>query len=94
MHTDDWTGRQLGIVVHADLVLIHPFTDGNGRTTRLLADLVYATVQNPTELQYDWELDKLRLRRTTSRLRPRPGHCGARRLHRCAAHRDIGRLSC
>ncbi|WP_251981929.1 Fic family protein [Mycobacterium tuberculosis] len=40
MHTDDWTGRQLGIVVHADLVRIHPFTDGNGRTTRLLADLV------------------------------------------------------
>lgn len=62
MHTDDWTGRQLGIVVHADLVRIHPFTDGNGRTTRLLADLVYATVQNPTELQYDWELDKLLLR--------------------------------
>ncbi|MBL7325420.1 Fic family protein, partial [Escherichia coli] len=47
VHTDDWTGRQLGIVVHADLVRIHPFTDGNGRTTRLLADLVYATVQNP-----------------------------------------------
>lgn len=23
---------------------------------------MYATVQNPTELQYDWELDKLLLR--------------------------------
>jgi fido (protein-threonine AMPylation protein) len=38
-HTDDWTPRQLGIVVHAETVRIHPFADGNGRTTRLLADL-------------------------------------------------------
>jgi fido (protein-threonine AMPylation protein) len=59
-HTDDWTPRQLGIAVHAETVRIHPFADGNGRTTRLLADLVFAAVQDPTELQYDWELDKLR----------------------------------
>ncbi|CPR10899.1 Fic/DOC family protein [Mycobacterium bohemicum DSM 44277] len=59
-HTNDWTPRQLGIVVHAETVRIHPFVDGNGRTTRLLADLVFAAVQNPTELQYDWELDKTR----------------------------------
>lgn len=59
-HTDDWTARQLGIAVHAETVRIHPFTDGNGRTTRLLADLVFAAVQDPTELQYDWELDKQR----------------------------------
>lgn len=57
-HTDDWTARQLGIVVHAETVGIHPFTDGNGRTTRFLADLAFAATQNPTELQYDWELDK------------------------------------
>lgn len=59
-HTDDWTPRQLGIVVHAETVRIHPFTDGNGRTTRLLADLVFAAAQDPTELQYDWELEKAR----------------------------------
>lgn len=59
-HTDDWTPRQLGIVVHAETVRIHPFVDGNGRTTRFLADLVFAAVQNPTELQYDWELDTTR----------------------------------
>lgn len=38
--TQDWTPRELGIAAHAELVRIHPFTDGNGRTTRLLADLV------------------------------------------------------
>lgn len=57
-HTSDWTARQLGIVVHAETVRIHPFADGNGRTTRLLADLVFAAAQNPTEQQYDWDLNK------------------------------------
>lgn len=57
-NTDDWPPRQLGIVTHAETVRIHPFVDGNGRTTRLLADLVFAAAQDPTELQYDWELDK------------------------------------
>jgi fido (protein-threonine AMPylation protein) len=39
---------------------IHPFTDGNGRTTRLLADLVFAAAQDPTEWQYDWNVAKPR----------------------------------
>lgn len=59
-HTNDWTPRQLGIAVHAETVRIHPFVDGNGRTTRLLADLAFAAVQNPTELLFDWDLDKTR----------------------------------
>ena len=59
-HTDDWTPRQLGIVAHAETVRIHPFADGNGRTTRFLADLVFAAVQDPTEVQYEWDLDKAR----------------------------------
>jgi len=59
-HTDDWTPRQLGIVVHAETVRVHPFADGNGRTTRLLADLVFAAVQDPTEVQYEWDLEKAR----------------------------------
>lgn len=57
-NTDDWTPKHLGVITHAETVRIHPFVDGNGRTTRLLADLVFAAAQNPTELQYNWELDK------------------------------------
>jgi fido (protein-threonine AMPylation protein) len=42
-------------------VRIHPFTDGNGRTTRLLADLVFVATQDGETLeQYDWGLDKPR----------------------------------
>lgn len=59
--TDDWSPRQLGIAVHAETVRIHPFTDGNGRTTRLLSDLVYAAAQDVESPDlYDWDLDKLR----------------------------------
>jgi fido (protein-threonine AMPylation protein) len=59
--TDDWSPRVLGIAVHADTVRIHPFTDGNGRTTRLLADLVFIAAQAGEELeQYDWNIDKRR----------------------------------
>ena len=50
-HTDDWTARELGIATHAETVRVHPFTDGNGRTTRLLADLVFITAQEPAEFQ-------------------------------------------
>jgi len=60
-HTTDWTARELGIAVHAEAVRVHPFTDGNGRTTRLLADLVYTAAQDPDPLrQYDWNVDKRR----------------------------------
>ena len=60
-HTDDWSPRQLGIAAHAETVRIHPFTDGNGRTTRLLADLVFVATQDGEVLeQYDWDLDKSR----------------------------------
>lgn len=77
-HTDDWTARQLGIAVHAETVRIHPFTDGNGRTTRLLADLVFAAVQDPTQWQYDWDLHKPRY---IELLRAYDGH------------RDVGELA-
>jgi fido (protein-threonine AMPylation protein) len=60
-HTDDWTAHQLGIAVHAEAVRIHPFTDGNGRTTRLLADLVFAAAQDAHRAElYDWDIDKPR----------------------------------
>lgn len=58
-HTADWTAHQLGIAVHAEIVRVHPFADGNGRTTRLLADLVFAVAQEGVEPDvYDWEVDK------------------------------------
>lgn len=57
--TSDWTPKQLGIAVHAETVRIHPFTDGNGRATRLLADLVFAAAQDgPDVYLYDWAVDK------------------------------------
>ncbi|MCV7230389.1 Fic family protein [Mycolicibacterium komossense] len=59
-HTDDWSAHELGIATHAETVRIHPFVDGNGRTTRFLADLVFAAAQDPTESRYDWDLDKPR----------------------------------
>ena len=58
-HTYDWTPRQLGIAVHAELVRVHPFVDGNGRTIRLLADLVFLAAQDGDVVEvYDWRLDK------------------------------------
>ncbi len=58
-HTDDWTARELGIAAHAESVRIHPFTDGNGRATRLLADLVFLAAQDFEPPQhYVWDLDK------------------------------------
>jgi len=58
--TDDWTPRELGIAVHAETVRIHCFVDGNGRTTRLLADLVFFAAQDPefTAEAYDWNVNK------------------------------------
>lgn len=59
-HTSDWTARVLGIAVHAETVRVHPFVDGNGRATRLLADLVFFAAQSddaPIE-EYDWMIDK------------------------------------
>lgn len=57
--TDDWTPRMLGIAAHAEAVRIHPFVDGNGRTTRLLADLVFVATQDGETLeQYDWNVEK------------------------------------
>jgi fido (protein-threonine AMPylation protein) len=59
-NTDDWAPHELGVVAHAETVRIHPFVDGNGRTTRLLADLLFAAAQDSDPVfQYDWNVDKL-----------------------------------
>ena len=56
--------RELGIATHAELVRIHPFSDGNGRVTRLMADLVFAAAQHhPHAQEYDWDLDKTKYNR-------------------------------
>jgi fido (protein-threonine AMPylation protein) len=58
-NTGDWTPYELGIVAHAETVRIHPFVDGNGRTTRLLADILFVAAQDSDPVfQYDWNVDK------------------------------------
>ena len=53
------SARSLDITAHAELVHIHPFVDGNGRTTRLLADLVFLAAQGEGDvLAYDWNFDR------------------------------------
>lgn len=59
--TEGWDPHEVGIAVHAELVRIHPFTDGNGRSTRLLADLVFVATQELTEpALYDRNVDRRR----------------------------------
>lgn len=63
---------------------IHPFTDGNGRSTRLLADLVFVAAQlesvadNAEILVYDWQVEKGEY---------------IRLLHRYDGHRDPAELA-
>lgn len=58
-HTTDWTPWQLGAAVHAAVVRVHPFVDGNGRTTRLLADAVLlGATRDDVPHIYDWEIDR------------------------------------
>lgn len=58
-NTSAWTAREFGIAVHAEAVRIHPFVDGNGRCTRLHADLVFLAAQDgEAAAVYDWDLDK------------------------------------
>jgi fido (protein-threonine AMPylation protein) len=57
--TKDWSAKELGLAAHAEMLRVHPFSDGNGRTSRLLADLVYLCTQETVRLEtFDWEIDK------------------------------------
>ena len=87
-HTEDWTSSELGIAVHAETVRIHPFTDGNGRATRLLADLVFVAAQESSRPDvYDWQLDK---RRYVDLLRRYDGHRDPRELAAFVGTRPLG----
>ncbi|MCE5292429.1 MAG: Fic family protein [Nocardiaceae bacterium] len=59
-HNTGINARTLGIAAHAALVHIHPFVDGNGRVTRLLAELVFLAAQSGFGplLAYDWDIDR------------------------------------
>jgi fido (protein-threonine AMPylation protein) len=59
-HRAGVTPRWLGIAAHAALVHIHPFVDGNGRVTRLIADLVFLAAQDDDGpvMAYDWAIDR------------------------------------
>lgn len=73
-HTHAWTPRQLGIAVHAEVVRVHPFVDGNGRTARLLADLAFLAAQDGDVVEvYDWHLDKRTYIDLLREVRPAPG---------------------
>ncbi|RLP77385.1 cell filamentation protein Fic [Mycetocola tolaasinivorans] len=58
-HTTDWTAAQLGIAVHAEVARIHPFFDGNGRSSRVLADIVFGAAQNGRYVErYEWQVNR------------------------------------
>ncbi len=87
-HTNDWNHRQLGIAAHAETVRIHPFTDGNGRTTRLLADLVFLAARDADRPElYDWDLEK---RRYIELLREYDGHRDPRYLAEFIETKPLG----
>ncbi len=47
-HYSDSNALALALgTVHVELILIHPFREGNGRTARLLADLMVMQAQRP-----------------------------------------------
>ena len=45
-------------IVHVELILIHPFRDGNGRLSRLLADVMMAQAGRPPLDYSDWDQNK------------------------------------
>lgn len=60
-NTDDWSARELGIAVHAEVVRVHPFVDGNGCSSRFVADLVFVAAQAKRVGEvYNWDIDKRR----------------------------------
>jgi len=54
----DLDPMSLGLLAHVAVVRIHPFVDGNGRATRLLADVVLAAAATGDVVRFDWDIDR------------------------------------
>ena len=54
----DLDPKTLGLLAHVAVVRIHPFVDGNGRSTRLLADVVLAAAAAGDVVRFDWDIDR------------------------------------
>ncbi len=54
----DLDPKTLGLLAHVEVVQIHPFVDGNGRVTRLLADAVVAAASQGDVGRFDWNIDR------------------------------------
>lgn len=54
----DLDPKALGLLAHVAVVRIHPFVDGNGRATRLLADVVLAAAAMGDVVRFDWDIDR------------------------------------
>jgi len=52
------------LILHRDLIMIHPFLDGNGRTLRLFMDMILAKRNlplplNPFEKEYSSSIEDI-----------------------------------
>lgn len=54
----DLDPKTLGLLAHVAVVRIHLFIDGNGRATRLLADVVLAAAATGNVVRFDWGIDR------------------------------------
>ena len=54
----DLDPKSLALLAHVAVVRIHPFVDGNGRATRLLADVVLAAATAGHQQRFDWNIDR------------------------------------
>lgn len=55
---DDKQIAEAVAIVHVELILIHPFRDGNGRLSRLLADVMMAQAGYPPLDYTSWDKNK------------------------------------
>lgn len=71
----DLDAKTLRLLAHVAVVRIHPFVDGNGRVTRLLADLVLAAAATGDAVRFDWNIDGSRIwMRAASRFADESSH--------------------
>lgn len=54
----DLDPKTLGLLAHVVVVRIHPFADGNGRATWLLADVVLSAAATGDFVRFEWNIDR------------------------------------